>query len=195
MAELDPISLEIISNALRSVTDETYAALMKSAYSTNIKERHDHSTAIMDARGRLIVQAVESLPIHIASMNGLMECLLEKFGSDICQGDIFVANDPHSAGGTHLPDINLATPVYLAGELQGFVCNIAHHADVGGMSPGSMPNSKEIYQEGFIIPPIKLAKKGVYNKEILTLFYRNVWDYPWINMYSYLHEITFPLRS
>ena len=88
----------------------------------------------MDLRGRLVVQAVESLPIHIASMNGLMECLLEKFGDDICQGDIFVANDPHSAGGTHLPDINLATPVYLEGELQGFVCNIAHHADVGGMN-------------------------------------------------------------
>ena len=83
MTGLDPISLEIISNALWSVTDETYAALMKSAYSTNIKERHDHSTAIMDSRGRLIVQAVESLPIHIASMNGLMESLLEKFGSDI----------------------------------------------------------------------------------------------------------------
>ena len=132
MTALDPITLEIILNALRSVTDETYAALMKSAYSTNIKERHDHSTAIMDLRGRLVVQAVESLPIHIASMNGLMECVLEKFGDDICQGDIFVANDPHSAGGTHLPDINLATPVYLERELQGFVCR-----DLPGGSPYS----------------------------------------------------------
>ena len=175
MTKLDPITLEIISNALRSVTDETYAALMKSAYSTNIKERHDHSTAIMDCRGRLIVQAVESLPIHIASMNGLMECLLEKFGSDICQGDIFVANDPHSAGGTHLPDINLATPVYLAGELQGFVCNIAHHADVGGMAPGSMAGGmSEIYQEGLRIPVIRLFKKGKLQQDILDLLLLNV---------------------
>ena len=162
-------------NALRSVTDETYAALMKSAYSTNIKERHDHSTAIMDLRGRLVVQAVESLPIHIASMNGLMECVLEKFGDDICQGDIFVANDPHSAGGTHLPDINLATPVYLEGELQGFVCNIAHHADVGGMAPGSMAGGmSEIYQEGLRIPVIRLFRKGELQTDILDLLLLNV---------------------
>ncbi|HAD72084.1 MAG TPA: methylhydantoinase, partial [Gammaproteobacteria bacterium] len=172
---LDPITLEIILNALRSVTDETYAALMKSAYSTNIKERHDHSTAIMDLRGRLVVQAVESLPIHIASMNGLMECVLEKFGDDICQGDIFVANDPHSAGGTHLPDINLATPVYLEGELQGFVCNIAHHADVGGMAPGSMAGGmSEIYQEGLRIPVIRLFRKGELQTDILDLLLLNV---------------------
>tara|TARA_B100000949_G_C14263849_1_gene444059 strand:- start:203 stop:1873 length:1671 start_codon:yes stop_codon:yes gene_type:complete len=175
LTALDPITLEIILNALRSVTDETYAALMKSAYSTNIKERHDHSTAIMDLRGRLVVQAVESLPIHIASMNGLMECVLEKFGDDICQGDIFVANDPHSAGGTHLPDINLATPVYLEGELQGFVCNIAHHADVGGMAPGSMAGGmSEIYQEGLRIPVIRLFRKGELQTDILDLLLLNV---------------------
>ena len=175
MTALDPITLEIILNALRSVTDETYAALMKSAYSTNIKERHDHSTAVMDLRGRLVVQAAESLPIHIASMNGLMECLLKKFGNDICHGDIFVANDPHSAGGTHLPDINLATPVYLEGELQGFVCNIAHHADVGGMAPGSMAGGmSEIYQEGLRIPVIRLFRKGVLQQDILDLLLLNV---------------------
>ena len=99
MTALDPISLEIIFNALRSITDETYAALMKSAYSTNIKERHDHSTAIMDRSGRLIVQAIDSLPIHIASMHGLMHALLEKHGDDIRPGDLFIANDPHAAGG------------------------------------------------------------------------------------------------
>ena len=129
----------------------------------------------MDLRGRLVVQAVESLPIHIASMNGLMECVLEKFGDDICQGDIFVANDPHSAGGTHLPDINLATPVYLEGELQGFVCNIAHHADVGGMAPGSMAGGmSEIYQEGLRIPVIRLFRKGELQTDILDLLLLNV---------------------
>ena len=125
MTALDPISLEIIFNALRSITDETYAALMKSAYSTNIKERHDHSTAIMDRSGRLIVQAIDSLPIHIASMHGLMHALLEKHGDDIRPGDLFIANDPHAAGGTHLPDVNLAQPVFVDGEILGFVCNLS----------------------------------------------------------------------
>ena len=125
---LDPITLEILFNALRSVTDETFIALTKSAYSTNIKERRDHSTAICDPKGRLVVQAENSLPIHLASMTGLMQALLAKFpAGDIREGDLFVANDPHVAGGTHLPDINLAMPVFLEGKLAAFVCNIAHH--------------------------------------------------------------------
>ena len=173
--KLDPIGLEIIFNGLRSVTDETYVALMKSAYSTNIKERHDHSTAIMDPRGRLVVQAVESLPIHIASMSGLMECLLSKFGHDIREGDIFVANDPHVAGGTHLPDVNMAMPVFIDGELTAFMCNIAHHADIGGMSPGSMAaGMSEIYQEGLRIPVIKLFREGELQQDILDLLLLNV---------------------
>ena len=100
---LDPITLEIMFNALRSVADETFVALMKSAYSTNIKERRDHSTAIIASRGRLIVQADASLPVHLASMGGLMEAVLKKFGNNIKPGDIFIANDPHVAGGTPLP--------------------------------------------------------------------------------------------
>ncbi len=173
--KLDPIGLEIIFNGLRSVTDETYVALMKSAYSTNIKERHDHSTAIMDPRGRLVVQAVESLPIHIASMSGLMEYLLAKFGHDIREGDIFVANDPHVAGGTHLPDVNMAMPVFIDGELTAFMCNIAHHADIGGMSPGSMAaGMSEIYQEGLRIPVIKLFREGELQQDILDLLLLNV---------------------
>ena len=94
-SEVDPITLEIISSALRSITDETFVALTKSAYSTNIKERRDHSTAIMDPGGRLIAEAAQALPIHIASMNGLIACLLEKYRDDIHEGDLFIANDPH----------------------------------------------------------------------------------------------------
>lgn len=173
--ELDPIGLEIVSNGLRSVTDETYVALMKSAYSTNIKERHDHSTAIMDPQGRLVVQAAESLPIHIASMSGLMKSLLDKYGHDIREGDIFVANDPHVAGGTHLPDVNMAMPVFVQGELLAFMCNIAHHADIGGMSPGSMAGGmSEIYQEGLRIPVIKLFREGELQHDILDLLLLNV---------------------
>ena len=174
-ATLDPVSLEILSNALRSVTDETYVALMKSAYSTNIKERHDHSTAIMDPRGRLVVQAEQSLPIHIASMSGLMSSLLEKHGDDLREGDIFVANDPHVAGGTHLPDVNLAMPVFLGGRPIAFLCNIAHHADIGGMAPGSMAGGmSEIYQEGLRIPVVKLFREGELQQDLLDLLLLNV---------------------
>ena len=172
---VDPITLEIISNALRSITDETFVALMKSAYSTNIKERRDHSTAIMDADGRLIVQAAQALPIHIASMSGLIACLLEKFAGDIHEGDLFIANDPHTAGGTHLPDINYAMPVFVAGELFGFVANLAHHADVGGMAPGSMAGGmSEIFQEGLRIPVIRLFREGELQRDIMDLLLLNV---------------------
>ena len=173
--ELDAIKLEILWNGLRSITDETFVVLTKSAYSTNIKERRDHSTAIMDCDGRLVVQASQALPIHIASMSGLMACLLEKFGEDVEDGDIFVANDPHTAGGTHLPDVNMARPVFADGDLIGFICNIAHHADIGGMAPGSMAGGmSEIYQEGLRIPVIRLFRRGELQQDILDLLLLNV---------------------
>ena len=172
---LDPIAIEILSNALRSITDETFVALMKSAYSTNIKERRDHSTAVCDRHGRLITQSEASLPIHIASMTGLMRHLLAEFRGDIDAGDIFIANDPHVAGGTHLPDVNMAVPIFHRGKLVAFMCNIAHHADVGGMAPGSMAGGMtEIYQEGLRLPVIKLFRKGKLQHDLLNLIMLNV---------------------
>lgn len=172
---IDPITLEVMASAMRSVVDETFIALMKSAYSTNIKERHDHSTAICDRDGRLIVQADMSLPIHLGSMTGLMKAVLAKVKpEEIEEGDIFVANDPHVAGGTHLPDINFAAPVFFEGELFCFVCNIAHHADIGGMAPGSMAGGmSEIYQEGLRIPVVRLFRKGVLQTDLFDLFLLN----------------------
>ncbi len=172
---LDPVTLEILWNALRSVSDEAFIALMRSAYSTNIKERRDHSTAICDPAGRLIVQAEHALPIHLASMTGLMGVLRKKFPlEDIAEGDIFVANDPHVAGGTHLPDINMAMPVFHDGRLIAFVCNIAHHADVGGMAPGSMAGGmSEIYQEGLRIPVVKLFRSGRLQEDLFAMFLLN----------------------
>jgi N-methylhydantoinase B len=172
---IDPITIEIVANCLRSISDETFIALMKSAYSTNIKERRDHSTAICDRNGRLITQAEMSLPIHIASMTGLMQHLLATFGNDMEQGDIFVSNDPHAAGGTHLPDINMATPVFHRGRIVAFMCNIAHHADVGGMMPGSMAGGmSEIYQEGLRLPVVKLFRKGKLQEDLLKVILLNV---------------------
>jgi N-methylhydantoinase B len=174
--EPDPITLEILRNSLRSITDETYIALTKAAYSTNIKERRDHSTALTDAQGRLVVQAENSLPIHLASMLGMMEQLLAKYRvEDMADGDVFVANDPYVAGGTHLPDVNLAMPCFVDGEVLGFVCNIAHHADIGGMTPGSMAGGmSEIYQEGLRIPLVRLFAAGELVQDIFDLLLLNV---------------------
>ena len=173
--QIDPITLEILSNGLRSVADETYIALMKSAYSTNIKERHDHSTAIVDPRGRLVVQAENSLAIHLGSMMGLMHTLLAKVPLDqIREGDIFAGNDPYAAGGSHLPDVNLAMPVFVGGELLCFVCNIAHHADIGGMAPGSMAGGMtEIYQEGLRIPCVRLFREGQLVEDVFEILLLN----------------------
>ena len=174
--EPDPITLEILQNSLRSITDETYIALTKAAYSTNIKERRDHSTALTDTHGRLVVQAENSLPIHLASMLGMMDQLLAKYQpEDMSEGDIFVANDPYVAGGTHLPDVNLAMPCFVDGQLLGFLCNIAHHADIGGMTPGSMAGGmSEIYQEGLRIPLVRLFTAGELNQDIFDLLLLNV---------------------
>lgn len=175
-AGLDPITLEIVHNGLRSVTDESYKALKRSAYSTNIKERHDHSTAIVDASGRLIAQAEMSFPTHLGSILDTTRLLLAKYGIEQCQdGDVFIANDPHVAGGTHLPDVNLIAPVFVGGRLLAFICTIAHHADMGGMSPGSMAGGMtEIYQEGLRIPIVKLFRRGELDEELLELILLNV---------------------
>lgn len=172
----DPIELEIIHNALRSVTDETYVALMRSAYSTNIKERHDHSTAVMDRTGRLVAQADMSFPTHLGSIMETIEAVLAKYPLDrIHPGDVFIANDPYVAGGTHLPDVNMIQPVFDAGRLFAFVCNIAHHADMGGMSPGSMSGGMtEIYQEGLRIPVIRLFSADALVQDVLDLVLLNV---------------------
>ena len=174
-AQLDPVTLEIVWNGLRSVTDECFLTLQRTAFSTNIKERNDHSTAILDASGRLIVQAENALPIHLASMGGLVRILLERFAGEIVPGDMFIANDPHAAGGTHLPDINMAAPIFNDDRLVGFACNIAHHADVGGAARGSMSGGlTEIYQEGLRIPVVHLFRRGELQREILDIVLLNM---------------------
>ncbi len=169
------IEAELLRHAMGSVADEMYVALMKSAYSTNIKERRDHSTAIFDAGGRVVVQG-ESMPLHLASMLGLVEVVLEKYGAEgIEPGDMFLSNDPYAGRGSHLPDVALAAPVFSDGELTLFVSNIAHHADMGGAAPGSMAGGMtEIYQEGLRIPPIRLFRRGELLQDVLDLILLNV---------------------
>ena len=172
---IDIISLEITWNNLKSIADESYITLMKSAFSTNIKERHDHSTAITNSKGKLIAQAENALPAHLASMGGLIQHLIDEYGENIFEGDIFIANDPHVAGGTHLPDINMAMPIFSKNQLMGFVANIVHHADVGGAAVGSMSGGlNEIYKEGLRIPLVRLYNKGKIVNDVFRLLLLNM---------------------
>ena len=172
---IDIISLEITWNNLKSIADESYITLMKSAFSTNIKERHDHSTAITNSKGKLIAQAENALPAHLASMGGLIQHVIDEYGENIFEGDIFISNDPHVAGGTHLPDINMAMPIFSKNQLMGFVANIVHHADVGGAAVGSMSGGlNEIYKEGLRIPLVRLYNKGKIVNDVFRLLLLNM---------------------
>lgn len=173
---LDPITLEVLHNNLRSIADECFIALMKSAYSTNIKERHDHSAGLIDARGRTVVQADHTQAVHLSSMLGHVEAILEMYDiEELRAGDIFMSNDPYAAKGAHLPDVNFAMPVFVDGRLVAFSCNIAHHADVGGMTPGSMSSTMtEIYQEGVRMPVVQLFRAGELVEDLLNLILLNV---------------------
>ena len=172
---IDIISLEITWNNLKSIADESYITLMKSAFSTNIKERHDHSTAITNSKGKLIAQAENALPAHLASMGGLIQHVIDEYDENIFEGDIFIANDPHVAGGTHLPDINMAMPIFSKNQLMGFVANIVHHADVGGAAVGSMSGGlNEIYKEGLRIPLVRLYNKGKIVNDVFRLLLLNM---------------------
>ena len=168
MKNVDPITLEIIGNLLLSVAEEMGVTLVKTAYSTNIKERKDCSTAIFDTKGNLIAQA-EYVPMHLGSMLEVVNEILKRFPVEtIKPGDMFVTNDPYSGGGTHLPDITMVSPAFVDGHLVGFVANIAHHSDIGGMVPGSVSaNSTTIYQEGLRIPLVRICR----NEEIIKESY------------------------
>ncbi len=152
MSGLDPIQLQVLTGALRAACEEMGAVLIRSARSSNIKERHDASTALFDSRGEMVMQA-EHIPVHLGSMPAAVEAVLEK---DHTRGEPWVLNDPF-AGGTHLPDITVITPVLVDGVVLGFAASRAHHADVGGAIPGSMPaDSRTLEQEGVVIGPTRL---------------------------------------
>lgn len=168
--KLDPVTLSVLASALSGVAEEMGAVLIRGAYSSNIKERRDCSTALFDARGRMVAQA-EHIPVHLGAMPEAVSAVMERNPEP---GDVFALNDPYS-GGTHLPDITLVSPVAYGDEIVGYAVTRAHHSDVGGMSPGSMPSaSREIYQEGLIIPPVRLVRDGEYVEEVLDLILANV---------------------
>ena len=171
---VDPIKAEVIARYLLATAEEMGATLMRTAFSPNIKERADCSTAIFDVHGEVVALA-QRVPIHLGSMVGAVDAILKRFPRrDIAPGDMFVANDPYNGGGTHLPDINVIAPVFAGRRIVAFVANIAHHADVGGMVPGSEAAvCKSIFQEGLRIPPVRIMRRGRLNRDVVDVILLN----------------------
>ncbi|MEZ4699850.1 MAG: hydantoinase B/oxoprolinase family protein [Rhodothermales bacterium] len=172
-ADPDPILLEIYRHRFSGIAEEMGVTLQRTSYSPNIKERLDFSCALFDGAGNLIAQAAH-IPVHLGAMPASVAAALAAFPSWEA-GDLVLLNDPYD-GGTHLPDLTMVSPVFAsAGDAPAFfVATRAHHADVGGMTPGSLPLSTEIFQEGIVIPPVKLYRAGVLNADLQRLLLRNV---------------------
>ncbi|MCB0192537.1 MAG: hydantoinase B/oxoprolinase family protein [Anaerolineae bacterium] len=172
----DPIQLELFKNRFASIAEEMGIVLRRTAYSPNIKERLDFSCALFDAAGQMIAQAAH-IPVHLGAMPISVKTAIERLTFE--PGDVVILNNPF-AGGSHLPDITMITPVFVDAAdndekiLFGFVASRAHHADVGGMTPGSMPLSTEIFQEGIIIPPLKVIEASKLNQGVMDLLLANV---------------------
>lgn len=175
----DPIEIEIFKNLYHSIAEEMGAALRRTAFSPNIKERRDYSCAVFDGSGQVIAMG-DHMPVHLGSMPMSVRAAID--AGPMEPGDVVMLNDPF-CGGTHLPDITLVAPVYIAGHRQRrrrqthpdfYVASRAHHADVGGAYAGSMGLCREIYQEGVRIPPVKLMRRGVTDRDVLMMLLNNV---------------------
>ena len=174
--QVDMITLQVIMNALYSITDEMNVALIRTAYSTNIKDRGDCSCAIYTPKGEVIAQSERSQPVHLGIMPSALDNVFARFKlEDLDDGDHVIVNVPHPTGPAHLNDITMVSPVYVDGKIAFIVANMAHHVDMGGYAPGSTAiGLREIYQEGLQIPAVKIVKKGVVDREILSFINQNV---------------------
>jgi len=173
---IDPVSLEVMRNALMSIADEMSAALVRTAYSTNIKDRRDCSCAIYMINGDVVAQSEVGIPLHLGVMPAVVRRVLQRFPIDTLQpGDSVIYNNPYPEGPGHLNDLTLVSPVFLDGSPIAIVANQAHYADVGGYAPGSMPfGVTEIFQTGLQIPPVRIFKARVLDEEILSVLQENV---------------------
>ncbi len=171
---VDAVTLEVVRNAAAALCEEMNATLVQTSYSPNIKERQDCSCALFDASGMLLAQA-ETLPVHLGAMPFSVAAAVDKYPpGSLTEGDAILLNDPY-AGGAHLPDLTLVTPVILEDELVAFTANRAHHADIGGATAGSVgADAREIYGEGLRLPPVKLQEGGVPNDEVYDIIDQNV---------------------
>ncbi len=160
---MDPVTLQVMVGALRAACEEMGVVLVRAAHSANIKERRDASTALFDAHGEMAMQA-EHIPVHLGAMPAAVEAVRAE---DPDEGDAWVLNDPYR-GGTHLPDITVVSPIHVDGELAGYAASRAHHADVGGRIPGSMPaDSHRLDEEGVVLEPTRLVSRGELDNQVL----------------------------
>jgi N-methylhydantoinase B len=173
----DPIAMEVFSNRLLSITEDMGNTLIRSSFSTNIKERKDCSVGLFDAHGRLIAQA-SHIPLHLGSLLGSVQAVLARYQIDqMRDGDAFVLNDPYLAGGTHMPDISIVTPVFIDGTVRAFAANVGHHSDVGGPVPGSISGrARSVFEEGLRLPVIRLVRGGELDGDLLSLIAHNARD-------------------
>jgi N-methylhydantoinase B/oxoprolinase/acetone carboxylase alpha subunit len=169
-ANFDPIELELFKNIFTSISEEMGAVLGRTSLSPNIKERKDFSCALFNQNGETFAQG-SHIPVHLGAMPLSVQASLESVRFN--KNDLVILNDPYH-GGTHLPDVTSISPIFSGKRLTFFIANRAHHSDIGGMTPGSMPLATEIYQEGLIIPPVKLIEKGKLNKPLLQMILANV---------------------
>lgn len=166
---VDSVSLSVMASSLSGIAEEMGSLLVRSAYSSNIKERRDCSSALFDARGRMIAQA-EHIPVHLGALPETVKWVMDE---KPVPGDVFIVNDPFS-GGSHLPDVTLVTPIALENRIIGYAATRAHHSDMGGSRPGSMPSgSTDIYQEGLILPPVRLVEQGALSESVMALIMAN----------------------
>lgn len=174
MSEIDPITREVVANALQSIGDEMALTVMRTAYSSIVKDALDYSTALCDRAGQMIAQGL-TIVLHLGSFPSAVAGILSLYEGKIYEEDVFILNDPYGSGGIHLPDIYVIKPVFVDGELEAFSCVLAHHTDVGGIVPGSnSTNSLEIYHDGLRIPALKLYERGLPNEAIFAIIAKNV---------------------
>ncbi len=170
---IDPITLEVIKNALSSVADEMALVLMRSAYSPVVRDSMDYSTALCDCHGQVIAQGL-TLAVQLGAFPDAMQHLTAQYANRMQSGDIFIMNDPYGAGGQHLPDIYVIKPLFWDGEIEGYACTMAHHCDVGGIAPGSVAiHATDIFQEGLRLPMLKLYEAGKPNDTLLQILEKN----------------------
>ena len=167
---IDPLDLEVLAHAFAAVAEEMGGVLVRGALSPNIRERRDSSAALFDVDGRMVAQAAH-IPVHLGAMPEAVRAVRARGPRP---GDVFLLNDPYR-GGSHLPDLTLVEAIELGGRIVGYAAVRAHHADVGGMSPGSMPQgATELVQEGLVLPPVRLVREGALDDELLDLVLANV---------------------
>ena len=167
-----PLTLAVVRHKLLAVSEETVETMVRTAFSPLLNQSRDFSAVVLDASARILAQA-ERLPIHMGAMPFAVRAMADAFAGDVEDGDVLMANDPYY-GGSHLPDITLAKPVFYRGRIKFWVANRAHQGDIGGLSAGSYsPGAREIWHEGVRVPPVKFARRGILAEDLLRMVCEN----------------------